>query len=664
MMIRRVPWLQRSFPAVLSCALFAAPLQAADKPARWIRVSSDHFSVLTDAGDKKGREVAVRLEQMRAAFGQLLMRSKLKMPEPLEVIALKDNNEYGQVAPLKGGRPIARPGFFVPGEDRNYVVLNLFEEESWRAVNHEFAHLLLKYNYPTVAPWFDEGFAEYYSSVRVDDKRMEIGLDPELGLAWHSDRVGNQVQVGDPPRALTELLGPSVWLALPDLFSMSPTMEDFHEATHHTLFYAQSWMTLHYLLNKHQLQQTGVYFDLVENQHLPLDQAMARAFGMTVAQFDQAVKDYFHSLGPLFATLDASKQSTATTPGGQLYFTAAPIPGDEIGTSTRELPYAEGQASLAEMTIRIAEHRDQAIGQLQALLADPKTESAVAYRALAWDHMRRREPAEAIEELKKALQIDSKDPWSRYELALQTYRTAQLDMHSFPGLANMMQDLQTVIDWYPDFAEAYNMLAVGRLRGGGAHSAMTAIKVAVQLSPRNESYLLNMANIEIALKQWAPATALLERLSASRNPQIAHLAKKDLIDLPTLKKYGIVPQEESSPGTTTPGSDRHDGASPPSPTEEDSEQANATASPPAPVPDRRPLKFLKGNLVRVDCQSPAAVLSILSGGKMVKLRTENTKSLVMLGSEQFSCEWKHRQVSVNYKPGGKSDGDLISLEVQ
>jgi tetratricopeptide (TPR) repeat protein len=664
MMIRRIPWLQRSFPAVLCWALLAAPLQAADKPARWIRVSSDHFSVLTDAGDQKGREVAVRFEQMRAAFGQLLMRNKLKMPEPFEVIALKDNKEYGQVAPLKDGGAITRPGFFIPGEDRNYVVLNLFEEESWRAVTHEFAHLLLKYNYPTVEPWFDEGFAEYFSSIRVNDKQMEIGLDPELGLAWHTDRVGNQVQVSDPPRALTELLGPSAWLALPDLFSMEHTMEDFHEATHHTLFYAQSWMTLHYLLNKHKLQQTGVYFDLVENQHLSLDQAVAQAFGMTMAQLDQAVKDYFHSLGPLFETLDASKPWTAIAPPGQVYFTPAPIPGDQIGTSTHELPYAEGRALLAEMTIRIAEHRDQAVGQLQTLLADPKTESAIAYRALAWDHMQRREPAEAVEELKKALQIDSKDPWVRYELALQSYRTGQADVRSFPGLANMMQDLQIVIDWDPDFAEAYNMLAVGRLRGGGAHSAMAAIKVAVQLSPRNESYLLNLANIEIALKQWTPATALLERLSTSRNPQIAHFAKKDLIDLPTLKKYGILPQEESSPGTTTSGSDRHDGASPPSPTEEDSEQAHATASPPAPVPDRRPLKFLKGNLVRVDCQSSAAVLSIFTGGKMVKLRTEDTKSLVMLGSEQFSCEWKHRRVSVNYKPGGKSDGDLISLEVQ
>src|SRR5581483_1180358 len=648
---------------IFFCGLLALPLQAAEKQAQWIRVSSDHFSVLTDADEKKGREVAVRFEQMRAVFGQLLMRSKLKMPEPLEIIALKSDKEYAQIAPFKDGRAITDPGFFIPGEDRNYIVLNLFEPESWRAVTHEFAHLLLNYNYPPVQPWFDEGFAEYFSSIRLDNKRVEIGLDPELSLAWHTDLVGNQLQIKEPPRPLTELLSPTVWLAVPDLFSMKHHMENFHEGTHHTLFYAQSWMTVHYLLNKNKLQQAGVYFDLVENQHLPIDQAIQQAFDMTTAQFDQAVKDYFHSLGPLFAALDASKDSTATAPGGQVYFSPVPISADDIGTSTRQLPFAEGQASLAEMTVRVPEHRDQAVGQLQALLADPKTETTIAYRALAWDHMQRRELTEAIEELNRALQIDAKDPWVRYELALQTYR-AQTNAR-FPGLPNMMQDLQIVIDWDPDFAEAYNMLAMGRLAGGGAHSAMTAIKLAVQLSPRSDRYLLNMANIEIALKQWDAATALLERLKGSQNQQIAHFAKKDLDDLPTLKKYGTLPQEESSSASSSASTQSETANSQTDePTEEGSSTGNAKTVP-EPQPDKRPLKFLKGNLVRVDCsQSPAAVLSIFNGTKVVKLRTENYSGLVILGSEKFSCEWKHLQLSANYKPGGKSDGDLVSLEIQ
>jgi hypothetical protein len=175
-----------------------------------------------------------------------------------------------------------------------------------------------------------------------------------------------------------------------------------------------------------------------------------------------------------------------------------------------------------------------------------------------------------------------------------------------------------------------------------------------------------MANIEIALKQWEAATALLERLKTSQNRQIAHFAKKDLADLPTIKKYGILPQEDNASASSTTSPPEHPQAN--SQADESADEATSASSPKAPAeapPDKRPLKFLKGSLVRVDCsQSPAAVLSIFNGTKVVKLRTENYSALVILGSEKFSCEWKHLQMSVNYKPGGKSDGDLVSLEIQ
>src|SRR4051812_7619215 len=132
---------------------------------KWLRVSSDHFIVLTDAGDSKGHEVAARFEQMRAMFGQLLMRSKLRMSQPIAIIALKNDNDYAQLAPVVGGQPISSSAFYLSGDDRIYIVLNLFDPESWRGVEHNFAHYLLNYNYPPTQPWFDEGFAEYFSSM-------------------------------------------------------------------------------------------------------------------------------------------------------------------------------------------------------------------------------------------------------------------------------------------------------------------------------------------------------------------------------------------------------------------------------------------------------------------------------------------------------------------
>ena len=74
---------------------------------------------------------------------------------------------------------------------------------------------------------------------------------------------------------------------------------------------------------------------------------------------------------------------------------------------------------------------------------------------------------------------------------------------------------------------------------------------------------------------------------------------------------------------------------------------------------------MKGKLVSVDCsQTPVAVLTVVSTKKTLKLRTENYKSLLLIGADDFSCSWKDRPVAVNYKAGGKADGDMVSLEVQ
>ncbi|MGH9513721.1 MAG: tetratricopeptide repeat protein [Terriglobales bacterium] len=655
--------------AILS---FQVPAKAAESKAKWIRVSSDHFSVLTDAGQDKGHEVAVRLEQMRAVFGQLLYRKNLNMSEPLDVIALRTDNEYAAIAPIRQSQAITAPGFFVAGPDRDYIVLNLFEPESWLAVSHQLAHYFLNYNYPPTQPWFDEGFAEYFSSIHLGGNQAGMGSDPELGVTWDEDIFGNQAQKRSAPRSLTEQLTAPVWLSIPDLFAMHEYAAGYQEGSHHTLFYAQSWMVVHYLLNKNKLGETGTYFDLVENKKLPVPEAIQQAYGMAAAQFDQAVKDYFKSLTPLFLALDVSKQPDTKTfqlssPEYQVYHVPTLDAGD-IGTSAANVSDAEAEASVAEMELRLPEHVQQAMAQLKSITDDPKAENAIAHRALAWAHMQKKEFDQANAELDQASQLDPKDPWVHYYSALMKYRQSEASGGEIPGLANMMLDLRTVIDWDPEFAEAYNMLAMARVQGGGMHSAMDAIRPALQLSPRNQTYVLNLAVIDMAEKKWDDATNLLNSLKSSPNPQIARKARKDLGDLPTLKKYGILPQDNAtaSTGQGAAGQSSRTQTVYSSDSSDSEDAAPETAPlPPVEKPDKRPVKFLKGTLTSVDCsQAPAAILIVSSAGKVLKLRTTDYKSLLLIGADQFSCDWKHLPVLVNYKLGGKANGDLVSLELR
>ena len=642
---------------ILSLTPFTA---ARDNEPSWIRVNSSHFSVLTDAGEKKGHDVIVRFEQMRGVFSQLLSRGKVNMSLPIDIIAVKTDKEYGQLAPPgRAGEARRAPGFFLAGDDRIFIVLNAVQDESWRAVAHQFAHYLLNYNYPPTPAWFDEGFAEYFSSLQFDAKQVQIGADPELNLAWKEDLIGNQLEQRNVPKSLTELLNAPVWLSMPDLFDMRHSVSNYQEGAHNTLFYAQSWITLHFLLNTNRLPQTGMLFDLVLNQKVPVNDAILKAYGMTAAQFDKAVKDYFHAQQPLFDALDASQRQGTISAGGQTTTMPLPVAAEEVGTSRVDLSEPEGRALVAEMELRLPEHRAQSLVDLQAIPSLPKGDTAIVHRALGWAHLDKNELDAAQEELDKGFEIDRNDPWVRYYLAVLTFRRPRTPGQPIQGLANAQQDLRAVIDWAPGFAEAYAMLGRARLEGGGINSAMESMRMAIQLNPRNAQYLLDMAHIEIAGKKWDEAAALLGQLKTNSNPQIARLAKKDLDDLPTLRKYGIPPQSQAPPQKAPAPAVSSSSSS-------DSEADSDEKPPVEAKPDTRRVQFAKGKLLVVDCShQPAALVTVLiSAKKSLKLRTDDYKALTLVGADQFSCAWKNRPVSVNYKAGGKSDGDLVSLEIQ
>ena len=137
--------------------------------------------------------------------------------------------------------------------------------------------------------------------------------------------------------------------------------------------------------------------------------------------------------------------------------------------------------------------------------------------------------------------MNPSDPWVRFGLAEASYHSGENGAKA-QGLANTMQSLQKVIDEYPDFAEAYALLGWARLTGGGTNSAIEAMLMAIQMSPRNESYQLRLAQTYLAMKKWDEATAVLERLKTSQDLKIASAAKKELNDMPFLKKFGVPPQ--------------------------------------------------------------------------------------------------------------------------
>jgi len=622
---------------------------------KWLQISSSHFIVVTDAGPKKGHEVAVRFEQMRGVFSQLMMRQKIRMSQPIEIVALQNPDTYNQLAP----QGTKLPAFFLRGEERVFIVLNTSVPDSWRAIEHQLAHYLLDYNYPPTAPWYDEGFAEYFASVYFTDKKTELGSDPEL--AWPGQPVYSEQ--GPGLKSLAELLNNPVWLKMEDLLEMRNRMVNGREGTHHTLFYAQSWMLMHYLLNQSKLDRAGTYFDLVENQRVPVPQAVQQAFGVTPTQLDQQLKDYFHSLKPLQGSLQEAQAQPQLAPPTPQVVQELALPGtlDDIASSSKELKSWEADALVAEMALRMPEHREDAIKQLQKLADDPKTETAVAHRALSWAYVQKGDSKTAFEELHSALELNNSDPWSHFGVALAAYHSATQKGKYIQGLANTMESLQFVLDEFREFAQGYNILGWARIEGGGANSAVEAMKVAVQLSPRDESYQLRLARALLAAKKFDEGTALLDRLQHSHDPQVARTAAKDLEDLPFLKKYGVSPEEQEARNQQSNHLAKEIADTEP---EENDESSKSTA-PAEPVIDKRPVKFIKGHILSVDCsQAPAATVSVSDNRGTLKLHVRDYKSTTVIGAGEFSCGWKNVPAGINYRDGGKAQSDLVSIEIQ
>lgn len=672
----------------LALAICRPALAFAKDEPKWVEIHTTHFSVLTDAGEKRGREVALKMEQMRAVFGQLLRRDKLRMPVPITVIAFKSDKRYGDVSPIKQNMA---GGFYVPGYDRVYIGLNLFENQPWRSIAHSLGHYLMNFNYPPAQGWFDEGMAEYFGSIQID-KEVNIGGDPELAPEWHEDIFDNMVRDPNVPQSLTQLVSSPVWISVVDLFSMKHDGSGLREGSHNTLYYAQSWIVVHYLINKKKMPQVGTYFDLVLNQKLPVDKAIVQAFDLTPAQLEEAVRAYFSSLGNLGVALDQSKKPLPDPDDiPQPDHFPLPFTTDDIAMSSDAVAEADARAMIDDMMARVPEHREQALVDLPLLTRDPKDrdfkDNEAAHRALARDHIQQKLFDAASADLDAAAELNPRDPWIPYYRSVLKYRKAQVTGQDMQGLANMMQDLRGVLDWYPEMADAYNMLSMARIEGGGTNSALEAQKQAVALAPRNAEYQFNLGQIYVAAKKWDQASEIFTRLKDGRDRKAAIAAKHQLDDLATLQKYGIRParpgQVETPAGAAsapsaadigTPASAKTTPVTPKKPvatrsssdTADDEDSDSSPKQPPPPNPaSAGPVQNLKGKIVRSDCSKPPELsMTVISGMTTYTMHASSYKTLLVIGEDEFSCDWKNRPVSINYRSTGKNAGEIVSVEIR
>ncbi len=586
---------------------------------QWLEVHSPNFSVVTDAGEKRGREVAMRFEQMRAVFGTLMTRVNVNIPIPLQIVAFRNTKEMRQVAPLFNGKPTQLAGLFQGSSDRSFIMLDMSVEDPWVVVFHEYAHQLMNGTLQGVsAPWFEEGFAVYFSSIEVDSKEARVGKIP------HDDYLTMR-QLG--------------MMKIADLFRVRQDSSIYNESgDHRTTFYVQSGMLMHYIYDHQLLPKVATYFDLEENKHLPVEEAIQQAFGMSSGQFDRTLSSYISS--------------------GQYKYYAIRTPANISSNNYTVTPMsaAASNVELADIHLHSPDYQQRALNEFQDILkSDPN--NAAAYRGLGYAYLQKGNLSQAAEYFKRASELDSKDPRVHYYNALLMAR--QDGFGGGADLPAMIKELESSISLDPNFADSYATLAFAQSASGDPAKALATMRKALAISPRNETYLFNLATLYLVNQQPDQAIALLQSLQASGNREVASHAAAALEQAQQFREMVKGGTAVYRPGKVVQREEK---------LESGVDEENATAVSPEPAakaPNLGATKYVRGVLTNVDCSSPPfAKLTVVSGPKTWKMKVASTGHVILIGADEFSCAWRNKKVALNYRATSEAEGDVISLEIQ
>lgn len=489
------------WPLVLFFMLLVAQAFAVNTPytpgTPWWEIRSPHFSVVTNADEKQGREVARHLEEIRAVFGALAEKGNISAPVPLQIIAFRSRDDVRRFAPLWNEEPDDVPGLFQPDNDHDFIIIDLSVADPWPVVFHEYAHYLLKGNYPQTQPWFDEGFAEYYSTLTI---------------------VNNIAEIGRPPKNARQFLKTEKLMSIPDLFSVERESEIYRvKGKRRLLFYLESWLVVKYLYDKKQISHVIKYYELVDDQQKSVPEAIQSAFGMDVSTFDKELRQY------------------RNVKNGSVYRLPVPALPDLATYTSIQLQNADAQAVLADAHVHSADYGAQGVQEFEQILRD-HPDNLAAQRGLGHAYLNAGDYQRALVHFKRAAELNSKDPLVHYYSALLMNEMALSREEHRQLSAQMKKELEAAITEDPDFADAYNLLADACFYAGEYDAAIDNMKRAIALSPRNEPYALSLAHYYAAARKWDDAVAVLAKLKNSPNSRVSANAVQQLSSVERSRK--------------------------------------------------------------------------------------------------------------------------------
>jgi len=562
----------------------AMPAPAADK---WVRVQSKDFTLVGNATENEIRDVAENLEVFRTVFSRFF---KLKEGSSVAttVVVFRSDQAFKPFKPVYKGKPANVAGYFQSGLDVNFIALAA-DMQTPRVIYHEYVHRLMSDTLGSLPPWFQEGFAECFSTLEIEGKDKKV----RLGRA-----IGEHV----------ELLNQRQFMPLQRLFSVEYGSPEYNEEEKQGLFYAESWALVHYMMFNSEERRNQFNKFLTDISHgIPAPRAFEDTFNTQLSAFQKLFEAYIQQRMAWNAFsiqtptgLDRSKDMTARV-------------------------ISEGQAEfyLGDLLLHISRVPEAEEHLTKAIQLEPKL--GVAQASMGQLLIDKGKQTDALPYMKRATELDPDNYLTHYHYAslLRIEKTSpEIDR------TTMRRELQRTIQLAPQFVEATEMLAGDNLEHNvDIPETVELLAKAIAVAPGRNYLALQLAAALSRTQQRDMARPIVQNLLANPGlePPLRQSAQSlmEFLDRSVAANRALAdaPVRRARPETlveaadvTTPElrrSERAERIEPNSPA-----PVQVDRDPPAPGTAK-----MRGVLTLLDCRD-GLTLSLVVEGKTVKLHSD------------------------------------------
>jgi tetratricopeptide (TPR) repeat protein len=578
--------------------LCAVSANAADK---WTRVQSKNFLLVGSATENEIREVAEGLEVFRTSFSKFF-EVKNGPSVPTTVVVFRSDQAFKPFKPVYQGKPANVAGYFQPGQDTNFIALAA-DMDTPRVIYHELVHRLLSDNLGGLPLWFQEGFAECFSSIKI------IGRD-------------KKVQIGNALAEHVELLNQRNFMPLEKLFAIAHGSKEYNEEEKQGLFYAESWAFVHYMMfdSAERRAQFMTFLNGISNG-APTAQVFQQVFKTDLPTFQKTFEAYIQQRMAwnafevnTAAGLDRSKDMTA-----------------------RMMTEAESESYLGDMLLHLRRYPEAEEHLAKAVKLDSKL--GIAQASMGRLLMQTNKESDALAYFQRATELDPSNYLTHYYYAA-LLNNRKAGQPSEADWATVQTELKKTIQLAPQFTEATQMLASANLtRNVDIPETIEMLTNAWKLAPGDDFLPVQLAIALSRTQQRERARPIARNLLA--RPSLDAPLRQNMESLLTFLDRAAAAETANRAVTERIAAAREFAGN------------NAPAPPPEFTKDERAqlqrvlddlppgTEKISGILVLLDCKS-GLTLSLIVDGKAVKMHTNTPNTLKFTSfnpavSKQITC---------------------------